>query len=181
LKEELEVWLDHEDDVCREDRIERLKWLAQIYPPIEYAFFPDGLMAKMLFEEMRYSFVYAQYLATIVVGMAYIERTLAAQLYASGRNDLERAGLGALLKGAAEVGFLPTDEIEELEIIRERRNPVAHFRRPMAESSVELRTLKVNRDAYDLLEDDARAVILAAMRSLVRSGGQACEGGAGGQ
>ena len=51
----------------------------------------DGMMAKYLFEETRYCFVYGQYLAVIsVLGMALVERTLAAEFYASGRDDLER-------------------------------------------------------------------------------------------
>ena len=45
-------------------------------------------MAKFLFEETRYCFAYGQYLAVIVLGVAFIERTLAAEFYASGRNDL---------------------------------------------------------------------------------------------
>jgi len=63
-------WLEHEESACREGRLERLSWLAQLMPQIEYRLFPGGWMAKQLFEETRYCFVYGQFLAAIVLGMA---------------------------------------------------------------------------------------------------------------
>ena len=62
---EAEQWLSREDEVCRTDRVERLKWLATELPQGEYLTFPGGLMAKFLFEETRYCFAYGQYLAVI--------------------------------------------------------------------------------------------------------------------
>ena len=90
-------WLNDEGSRCFEDRLSRLEWLIDHSPAGEYWTFPGGLLAKRLFEETRYSFVYAQFLATILLGLAYIERTLAALFYGAGRNDLERAGLSVLL------------------------------------------------------------------------------------
>lgn len=59
-----DAWLAREDAVCRDDRIARLEWFASVLPPAEYLTFPGGPMSKLLFEEMRYSFAYGQYLAT---------------------------------------------------------------------------------------------------------------------
>src|SRR2546428_6452661 len=70
-----EQWLSREDERCRTGRLERLQWLATELPPGEYLTFPGGLMAKFLFEETRYCFAYGQYLAVIVLGVAFIERT----------------------------------------------------------------------------------------------------------
>ena len=56
---ESEEWLAHEDMACKSDRVARLDWLASITPGAEYLTFPAGLTAKYLFEEARYSFVYA--------------------------------------------------------------------------------------------------------------------------
>ena len=103
---EPEAWLLNEDTVCREDRLARLTWLASMLPPADYLTFPGGSMAKLLFEEMRYCFAYGQFLATITLGFAYIERTLAAKFFAAGRADLERAGIMKLLQEARLHGVL---------------------------------------------------------------------------
>ena len=165
---ESEAWLLHEDTVCREDRRDRLAWLASMLPRAEYLTFPGGLMANFLFEEMRYCFTYGQFLATIALGFAYIERTLAAKFFAAGRNDLERAGIRRLLQEARDHGILTADEVEELDRIRRTRNPVAHFRKPLAQDSIELRSFREDLHPYDVLEQDARAVIQAAMESLAK-------------
>ena len=99
-----EDWLDREDALCQEDRLARLDWLAARIPNAEYLVFPGAPMSKYLFEEARYCFVYGQFLATVVLGLSYIEHNLAALFYGSGRNDLERASISALLKEAAECG-----------------------------------------------------------------------------
>ena len=161
-------WLAHENEVCCADRIARLEWLASVLPAADYLAFPGGLMSKYLFEEMRYSFVYGQFLATIVLGLAHIERTLAAKFYASGRNDLERAGLAVLLREADEAGILTAIEVDQIDRIRRVRNPVTHFRRPLDDDSIEFRSVTEDDPPYELLESDARTVVQTAMSSLAR-------------
>jgi hypothetical protein len=163
---EAEAWLSREDTVCRDGRISRLEWLASVLPPGESKLFPGGPMAKCLFEEMRYCFAYAQFLATIMVGFAFIERTLAAEFFAAGRNDLERVGIQTLLKEAGKRGILSNDEARELDHIRRARNPVTHFRQPGADDSIEARSVHTRERPYDLMEQDARAVVVAAMKTL---------------
>ena len=82
-------WLSDEDFRCFEDRLSRLEWLIDNSPAGEYWTFAGGLLAKSLFEETRYSFVYAQFLATILLGLACIERTLAALFYGAGLSRAE--------------------------------------------------------------------------------------------
>src|SRR5260370_911252 len=81
-------------------------------------------------------------LATLTLGFAYIERTLAAKFFAAGRDDLERAAIGTLLQEARDHGILTADEADSLDRIRRTRNPVTHFRKPLADDSIELRALQ---------------------------------------
>lgn len=165
---EAAAWLSQEDVGCRAGRIARLEWLASILPTANYLTFPGGLTAKFLLEEMRYCFVYGQFLATIMLGLAYIERTLAADFFASGRDDLEQAGMATLLLEARSHGKLSDDEADELDRIRRTRNPVTHFRRPGACDSIESRSLQESEHPYELLERDAQAVIRNAIEALRR-------------
>ncbi len=169
MQEHLELaqrWLDREDSECREGRIDRLVWLASVLPAAEFLAFPGGWMAKQLYEEPRYCFAYAQFLAAIVLGFAFIEHTLAATFYASGRNDLERASASVLFREAVGIGWLSAEEHAWLERAKEFRNPVTHFRRPGYKDTVEHRSVTENEVPYSILEEDARHVILAAMRLL---------------
>ena len=164
-----EDWLPHEDTVNLEDRTERLDWLAEIMPEAEYLTFPGGLMTKYLFEECRYCFVYGQFLAVIVLGLAFLEKTLASWFFSAVRDDLERASIARPLAEARNAGWLTEGEHEKLERIRLTRNPVTHFRHPLAEDSVELRALDREDHPYSVIANDARDVIVAVMHMLGRN------------
>jgi len=166
--QQAQQWLDREDLECRQGRIERLVWLASVLPSAEFLTFPGGWMAKHLYEEARYCFVYAQFLAAIVLGFAFVEHTLAAMFYASGRNDLERAPASSLLQEAVSIGWLTPEEHAWLERERESRNPVTHFRKPLHEDTVEYRSVTLNELPYSILEEDARHVMVAAMGLLAK-------------
>lgn len=138
-------------------------------PEVEYLTFPGGLLSKSHFEEMRYCFVYAQYLAVILLGLAYIERTLAANFYGAGRNDLERASISALLREAAASGMITADEFERIDRAREIRNAFTHFRRPSHEENIEYRAMIENEVPYEVIERDARHTIETVFKIVARN------------
>ena len=156
-------WLTDEDSTCFQSRLSRLEWLIDNSPGGEYWTFPGGLLAKSLFEEPRYCFAYAQFMATILLSLAYIERTLAALFYGAGRNDLQLASLSALLGEAHAQGLIGDAEFQDLERIRKNRNTYAHFRRPGHKGSMEARAILENAAPYDVLEQDATAAIAAVL------------------
>ncbi|MFQ5853840.1 MAG: hypothetical protein ACE5JU_25050 [Candidatus Binatia bacterium] len=164
-----EEWLSREDATCRDDRIARLNWLGARMPPAEYLTFPGGLTAKYLFEEARYCFVYGQFLATIVLSLAFVERTLAALFYANGRDDLERANIRTLLREARNANWVTDEEFGALERARTLRNPVAHFRRPLHEGTIEYRAVQENEIPYAIIEQDARHAITVVMNLLAKN------------
>jgi hypothetical protein len=86
-----EQWLIAEDQGCLQQRSARLAWLLTVTPPAHIWLFPGGWLGQQLFEESRYSFIYGQFVASAVLGFAFVERTLAAMHYGAGRNDLQRA------------------------------------------------------------------------------------------
>ena len=165
---EARTWLENEDRTGREDRLSRLDWLAGLMREGNYLTFPGGWIAKHLFEEGRYCFVYGQFLAAIVLGMAYVEHTLAALLYGAGRSDLERANISVLLREAANLGWLSDSEFQGLDHARALRNPVAHFRQPLSRDIAEHRSVTVNEPPYSILEEDARHVMQVVFRLLGR-------------
>jgi hypothetical protein len=164
-----EQWISHEDEICHADRVERLRWLAAELLRTDYLRFPGGLLAKFLFEEIRYCFAYGQYLAVIVLGMAFIERTLAAEFYAAGRNDLERSSLSGLLREAKNARWLSEKEYEAFDHGRRIRNPVTHFRHPEHHENIEHRMVEENEYPYIMIEQDARTIVAAVMHMVGRN------------
>jgi len=119
-------------------------------------------------DEVKYCYVYGQYLAAAILGVAFLERVLAAQFYALGRNDLERSGALDLLREAVRSGWLSEDEFDEFDRMRQLRNPLVHFRRPLAEDTVEARAVRNESHPDAILENDARCVLEGVLRVLKR-------------
>jgi hypothetical protein len=164
-----EQWLDHEDQVQRQARIERLKWLEKQMPEVQWVAFCTGAISKSLFEEARYCFVYGQYLASILLALSFIEQSLAGYFYGIGRNDLEKASLSDLANEARKLGLISDRDIEALRKAWKIRKPVTHFRRPGHPERVEARAYYEGpTHFYNIIEKDARAVMALTFRLLLK-------------
>jgi hypothetical protein len=161
-----ERWLDHEDRVCRDERLGRLQLVANVAPRGNYWVFCGGQAAKFLFEEARYCFVYGQFLAAVLLGTAFVELTLAAKLYASGRNDLKRASFSKLLEEAMKTGWINDAEHAQFARVRRLRNRVTHFREPGGKETIAYDAVAQRTLPYELLEDDARMIMTVVTRLL---------------
>lgn len=164
----LQLWLAKEDSACSAARTQRLKWLEQFELGDDPVGFPGGWLVVSLFEEAKYCFVYGQSIATVVLGMAFVERLLAAYYYTTGRSDLERASITVLLKTARDDGWLTDGMYRQLDEIRGKRNPLVHFRAPLGADTVELRAVLSCSHAYEVIEQDARNV-LTVLFHLIRT------------
>ena len=163
-------WLENEDRICFEDRLTRLQWLAERTSAGRHWLFHGGFLAQELFEEARYCFVYGQFLATIHLGLAYLEITLAALIYGiGGRDDLERASLATLLKEAVKQGWLTNEESQGLERVRNRRNAVTHFRKPLHPDTIERRAVISNQLPEDVVAQDAAALMDVALQMVAKN------------
>jgi hypothetical protein len=91
-----ERWLDTEDRTFREQRLARVKWVEQLIPSASFRVFPGGWMAKVLLDEASYCFIYGQFVSTVALAFAFIERTLAGRLYNAGWNGARSAKISSL-------------------------------------------------------------------------------------
>ena len=165
---EAEQWLDNEDKVDRKARLERLHWIASLMPNVDWMSYGSGPISKYLFYEARYCFVYGQYLGSIILGLAFLEVSLAGAFYAAGRNDLERAGIATLSKEALGCGWLSRADYEAIEQVRDYRNPITHFRPPGHADRVEARAFYQGAGAYDVIECDARKMMQTVFHLLLK-------------
>lgn len=163
-----EDWLTREDKECRTERLKRLEWITEkFHNNISFGLHYGGIKSKYLFDEVRYCFVYGQYIAVILLSMSYIETMLASYYYGSGDNEIPFSAFSKILNQAKEDGILTEDEYNIFDNIRNIRNPLTHFKRPLDEKSPEAIALKEQCHIYDILENDARKTI-QAMFKLVR-------------
>ena len=163
-------WIEHEDRVARDDRITRLEWLAANYPSSDAGFMlHGGWLSHQLLEEAKYCFAYDQFLATAILGVAFIERVLAARLYAAGRNDLERAGGLDLLRESLKRAWISEEEFQQFDRVRRLRNPIVHFRRPLAPDTLEYRAVQEDARPYEIVQSDAQEILKAVFNVLQRS------------
>jgi hypothetical protein len=157
-----EEWLEREDTVAREGRLARLNWIAAHMPDVDWMVFGCGPISKYVFEEARYCYVYGQFLASIMLGLAFVEMSLAGAFYGAGRNDLQRAGISELSREALRYGWLTQADHDILERVRRLRNPVTHFRPPADAERVEVRAFRQQcSHDYEVIESDAREVMQA--------------------
>lgn len=140
-------WIQNEDRVARSMRTERLQWLLENAPQNEIWLFHAGNLNCELFEQMRYSYVYCQDLSVILLGLSFIEHTLASLLYESGRDDLARKNLSLLVQEARNNFLIDSEEEASIEEARKIRNDITHFRTPTENSSIDWQT-KYNRKAF---------------------------------
>ena len=159
-------WLEHEDAVNRKERLERLKWLGNLTPSRDWVSYHGGVISEYLYDESRYCFVYGQFLATIILGLAFVDHSIGAILYGFGRNDLKRASVSSLLSEGFAAGLISHAEYAALQRIKKTRNPFVHFRPPDDPERVETRSVDADEHPYALIEEDARLVMIVVQRLL---------------
>lgn len=147
----------------------RSEWVAHQSPQCEYIGFLGGELAFFVFNEAEYCFVHGQYLATIVLGLIFIERSLAAMFYAAGRNDLKRTTMEILSKTALEDGWINETDYSNIDQARIIRNSVTHFRVPLGDGTIEMRSVETGAPPYAILEEDARHILETIFRLISKN------------
>jgi hypothetical protein len=163
-----EEWLDNEDIGCRQERLNRLKWLLDEYPNIDISIFHGAPKSYLLFEEARYCFVYGQHVASVLLCLSYIENTLASIFYAFGRDDLQRATVADLLEEARDGGLITECEFALFDRVRRARNPIAHFRKPANKETIEYWAVEGDMHPYEVLEQHTRTALRACFRLMAK-------------
>ena len=169
--DEVEEWVKQEEEVKREGRIERLRWLVDNTPSTQHGFlFHGGEMAARLSEEARYCFVEAQYLATTILCVSFVEHHLSGMIYGAGDDDAEDFTAYNAIQKAKERGLISDDEASTLHDARIVRNPIAHFQAPSTEDILSKRAIEKGVSTQQIIEEDAKDALHAMFRVTARRG-----------
>lgn len=77
-------------------------------------------------EEMKRSFIYGNFMATVMLCQTFVEQTLGGMYSPAGRDDIARKGSRALIEQAVEDGYVPGPLAVKLHELRTMRNPYSH-------------------------------------------------------
>ena len=154
-------------------RATRLRDLLDILPvPSDGLSFLGGEQSVLCFEEIRRCYLDRSDMAVVLLCLAYVERELAAQLYAAGCGRAKKAPLVEVLERAYEDGVLSELEWRTYAELARLRNSHAHFRAPGAPTTIMARVVEENALGTELLAKDARRALQAMARIVKRQSGQ---------
>ena len=170
---ELTAWLEADDAKGRATRARRLRDLLDILPvPSNGLSFLGGEESKICFDEVRRCYLDGSDMAVVLLCLAYVERELAAGLYAAGWKDAKKARLGAVLEKAYKGGVLSEIEWRTYRKLARLRNSHAHFHAPGSPTSLMARGVQGNALGTEVLAKDARCAVQAMARIVKRQSGR---------
>ena len=178
---ELTAWLEADDAKSRAIRAKRLRDLLDILPvPLEGLSFLGSESSRICFDEVRRCYLDGSYMAVVLLCLAYVERELAANLYAAGWENAKKAPLVTVLERAYGYGALSDLELRTYRELAHLRNSHAHFRAPGDETpgesrldgqSLMARAVHENLLGTEVLAKDARRAIQEMARLVKRQSG----------
>ena len=135
--------------------------------PQEGLTFVGGEESAICLAEIRLCYVQGLNLAVVLLCLAYVERELAARLYAGGWSTAKGARLTELLERAYEEGLLSAVDRRTYQDLARVRNSYAHFRGPGDPTSLLQRVVDENVLGAEVIAKDAARAI-GAMAGLVK-------------
>lgn len=165
---ELGEWVEEEDGRTRADRVERAAWVLSLgWSENGYLLFGGhGSLAPL--DELRQAFINGEYVATILLGQAFLEHTLAGYLDLVGGGSVGSPGLAKILTEFHDRGWIDDMAFKALDEVRQLRNPYAHYRGFDHPDNLGRRVMTAGEDYTTLIERDARSVVRALMQLLNR-------------
>lgn len=171
--EKLTAWLTEDDAKSRTIRAERLRDLLDIFPePSAGLSFFGGEASVICFGEVRRCYLDGSNVAVVLLCLAYVERELAANLYADGWDRAKSAPLTAVLEEAHERGMISTPDWQTYRELGDLRNSNAHFRAPASSTSLTVRSVEEDARCREILASDAKRALQAMARIVKRQSGR---------
>jgi len=151
-------------------KLRRSLWVSGNMVDDDILFFQDGEISKLMFSEIIETYVSGQFIASIVLGFSFIERSIAGRLAFVGKaQKRDKNESQNLLDAALREGWLLDAEVEFLNGLREIRNPIVHFRDSSKESRPESRARLKGMKLQESIELDAGKMLEAVVRVLKKT------------
>jgi len=159
-------WLSDTNQVFSKKGANRLEWLVNQTHRSSHWVFPGGTVTINLFEAASYCFVNGQFLAAMVMGLSYIEHTLAGLFAAAGRKELENAGVEVLAREAMSLALLKQKDFDIIKEATKKRDAKFAMRRSVGLQTSDNPIIDENEQESAIYEVDGRKVMSVVIRLL---------------
>jgi hypothetical protein len=159
-------WLSNTNQLFSKKGANRLEWLMSQTPRSTHWVFPGGTVTINLFEAASYCFVNGQFLGAMVMGLSYIEHTLAGLFEAAGRKELENAGVEVLAQEAMSLSLLKQKEFDIIKEAARKRDAKLSARRSVGERGLSQPMIDEDEKESAIYEEDGRKVMYVVTRLL---------------
>ena len=156
-KSKLEKILEKYDKKTLDERVERLELIQKIIPK-GYTV-TGSVESAYIFDETKMTFLNGEFISTILLSQAFIERKFQEMLMFRGYEKESRMGLFKIIdflkKNKSIDGFI----LNKIEKLRNRRNPFAHLKTGLHEFNLLVRSNYQTDKIYKIMENDAKEAI----------------------
>lgn len=159
-------WLSGTNQVFSKKGAIRLEWLMNQTPRSSHWVFPGGAVTINLFEAASYCFVNGQFLGAMVMGLSYIEHTLAGLFAAAGRQELENAGVEVLAREAMTLSLLKQGDFDIIKEAAHKRDAKLSVGKSIGKVSQGQPMIKEDEQESAIYEEDGRKVMSVVIRLL---------------
>ena len=172
-KEKQDKWergLKRYDAESFPDRLRRLRLITEVMTsPNGYLLYSEESL--YLFNDAKNCFIFGQFAACILICQALLEHQLSSLYFFAGKRKIAKLGFKELLEHTLTDGILPEFIVSKLDDLRQKRNPLVHFRdyfQRDPNKSLVLQSVKMNITPDKLLEQQAKDAILVTFEILNR-------------
>ena len=162
-KSRLENSLEKNDKISFNDRLQRLKYLNNIFP--KYSALSGDIETIYLYTESKIAFINGEFISTILLCQSLIERKLQEHFSSLGLDKIAKRELKAIIEYSRKNEILSDYLIENINILRKKRNPFTHIKPSDYEFNMSQRMydyysrLKTIKQPWEILESDAKQAI----------------------
>ncbi|WP_141217890.1 hypothetical protein [Bordetella genomosp. 5] len=156
FRERAIAYLKRKDAGSRSDRANRLRWISEQHINVGYL---GRAETAAIFEEARSSYVHGNFIATLILALAYAEHVINDAL--PPRPSHERSPtLASAVNKARAAKLFPDDLLDEIAVMNDFRNPFVHRRSASDPDTIGQRVSSRKSHPATILEQDARDALL---------------------
>jgi hypothetical protein len=160
-KSDEQLELERYDQDSLTEREERLKFIKQIVP--EEYFFGADLETICILQEAKMTFINGEFISTILLSQAFIERLLQIHYESIGFEKLARQGISKIIEHAKANNTIHSFLLPKIDDLRKKRNPFVHLKPHDHEYNITQRILakggKNFKQPTELIYIDAKEAI----------------------
>lgn len=153
----LEKSLSKYDHDTFEERLDRLKYINSVEP--QSAGMMASLETVLVFQEATLAFVNGAFVATIMLGQAFVEHWLQAYLERKGFNKEAAQGLSTIVRCCRDNHLLSEYLLDKIDHLRQVRNPLTHLKPYDHPFTMSQRLYMERQPPDEILEREAREAI----------------------